>query len=100
MQRFVLVFLVLLMVVGANLSDGFLARVGIDPGILTAALVALVITGLVYHRRLALIVLVVIMTVAANTPGQFAMSIGYDPDFILAALLGLVFTPFIYSRIY
>ncbi len=98
MQRFFLVFLMLLMIIGANLSDGFLYRFGIDPDILTAALVALVITGLVYKRRLALIVLVVLMTVAANTPVQIAMSMGFDPDFLLAALLGLVFTPFVYSQ--
>ncbi len=95
MVSFGLVFLTLTLSIGANLEDGFLARLGLDPNILLATLVALVITGLVAHQRLALVVLVVLMTVAANLPAELALSIGYDPDYVLAGLVAVVTTPWI-----
>jgi hypothetical protein len=95
MLKFALVFLTLCLSVGANLSEGFLARMGFDPDFLMVALIAFVLTGLITHRHLALIVLVVLLTIGANASAEFAESLGYEPDYLVAALAALVFTPYL-----
>ena len=91
MLNFGLIFVTLSMSIGANLSDGFLIRLGFDPSILLAGLVALVLTGLIAHRSLALIVLIVMVTIGANLPLDTATEMGYDPDYLLAALVAMPF---------
>ena len=90
----------MLMSIGANLSNGFMSRFGIDPDILLAALVAFVVTGLIYHRHIALIVLVILMTIAANVSEATAISYGYSPDLMLAGLIALVITPFFSQHVF
>ena len=94
MSRFILVFFILLLTIGANLSDGFLARLGIDPDVLVVTLVSLAITGLIAYRRLALVVVAVFLAIGANLPEGTALAIGLDPDFLLAALVTLVVMPY------
>jgi len=60
-----------------------------------SALLAFVITGLVYHRHLALVVLVVLMVVGANLPAEKIAAVGYDSDYLLAALVAIVLMPLI-----
>lgn len=95
MIKFTLVVLPMFMSVGANLSDGILYRLGIDPDILLAGLIAFVVTGMIYHRHIALIVMVVLMSFAANVSQETALAIGYDPDYMLAGLVALVVMPFV-----
>ncbi len=96
MLNFSLVFFTLSMSIGANLSDGILARLGFNPDYLLAGLAALVLTGLVFHRSLALIVLVVVVTCGANVSAETAVNIGYDPDYLLAALAAIIASPVVY----
>lgn len=95
MKKFLLVFVALLLAIGANLSDGFLARIGIDANILLVALGVFVIAGLIANQNLAFIVIVCTVAVAANLPDETARSIGYDPDLMLGLLVGLVLIPFL-----
>lgn len=91
--NFGLVFLTLFMSVGANLDEGFIARLGFHPDVLKAALAAFAITGLVVHWRLLAIAPFVLLTIGANLPADVAARMGYDPDVMLAALVTLVLTP-------
>ncbi len=95
MLNFGLVFFTVSLSIGANLSDGFLVRLGFDSNYLLAALAALVLTGLIARRSLALIVLIVLVTCGANVSPETAMSYGYDPDYLLAALIAIVVSPVI-----
>ena len=99
MKKFIAIFLVILLAVGANLSDGFLARFGVDANILLVALGALVIAGLIMHQNMAFIVIVCLVALAANVPDEMAQSYGYDPDLLLGLLLALVLIPFISKQI-
>lgn len=99
MKKFLLVFTVLLLAIGANLSDGFLARIGLDADILLVALGIFVIAGLIANQNLAFIVIVCTVAVAANLPVETARSIGYDPDLMLGLLVGLVMIPFLAKHI-
>lgn len=90
-MKFVLVFIVMLMTIGANLPDGAIARLGLDPDWLKAALAAWILTALVAHRRMALIVLVVFMSLMANLP----MDVGIDKDILLGSLVAVVVTPYL-----
>ena len=95
MKKFVLVFVVLIMVLVINLPHGILTEFSVSPNILIGALAAFVIAGLVSHHNLGLIVLVILAAIAANAPPELAASIGYDRDVILAILIGLVLLPFV-----
>jgi len=99
MIKFALVLLPMFMSVGANLSEGFLYRLGIDPDILFAALIAFVVTGMIYHHHIALIVLVILMSFAANVSQETALAMGYNPNYILAGLIAIVVMPFMCKQI-
>ena len=87
--------LTMFMSLGANLSDGIMFRLGIDPDILLITLIAFVVAGMIYHHNIALVVLVVLMTIGANVSEETALSMGYHPDYLLAGLVALVFLPFV-----
>ena len=94
-MKFVLVFVVMLMTIAVNLPEGMIARLGLDPNWLKAALAAWILTALVAHRRMALIVLVVAMSLVANLP----FNVGVDKDILLGSLVALVVTPYLASWI-
>lgn len=95
MKKFILVFVVLLLAIGANLSDGFLARIGVNADILLVALGVFIIAGLIANQNLAFIVIVCVVAVAANLPEETAQSIGYSQDLMFGLLVGLVLIPFL-----
>lgn len=95
MKKFILVFLVLLLSIGANLSDGFLAQLGIDANLILIVLGVFVIAGLIAHQNLAFIVIVCLVAIAANLPEDVASSIGYSQELMFGLLVGLVLIPFI-----
>jgi len=99
MIKFAIVSLTMMMSIGANLSDGFIARLGFDPDILLVTLIAFVVTGMIYHHHIALVVLVVLMTVGANVSEETALSMGYNPDYLLAGLITFVITPFVCKQL-
>ena len=99
LKKFILVFVVLLLTLGANLSDGFLARIGLDADILLVALGVFVIAGLIAHQNLAFIVIVCLVAIAANLPAEMAASIGYNQDLMFGLLVGLVVIPFLSRHI-
>lgn len=99
MKKFALAFLIALMVIGVNIQDGFLGRLGVDTNILMVALVAVVVAGFMQFHNLGLTILIIILAIAANLPAESAASIGYDPDYVLAALVALVVVPFIAKQL-
>jgi len=99
MLRFGLVFLTLTMSIGVNMDEGFIARLGVDPTILLAALIALITTGLIVQRHLALIVVVAVMAIGSNVPIESAAEMGYDPDYLLAGLVALILAPIVGSHL-
>ena len=92
-MKYLLVFVVMLMTIGVNIPEGMIARLGLDPNWLKAALAAWILTALVIHRRMALIVVVVLMSLLVNAP----FDIGINKDILLAGLVGVVLTPYVAS---
>ena len=95
MKKFLLIFLILALVIGVNVSHGMLSELGLNGNILLGTLAALVIAGLVSTQGFGLIVLVVIATIAANVPSEFARSLGYNREMMLAVLVALVIMPIV-----
>jgi hypothetical protein len=95
MKKFLLIFLTLAMVLAINLPQGMLTEFGANPNILIAALVALVIAGLLANEHLGLVVVVIGVAVAANAPQELAESIGYSREMMMAVLAALVVLPFV-----
>jgi len=96
-MKIVFVFLLLFMSITINLPDGVIARVGVEANYLTAALLAIVIAGLVAHRKLLLIVLVVSLSIGTNLPDTFMSTIGINRDLLFGTLIALIVLPFFVS---
>lgn len=94
-MKFLALFLVLFISIAVNLPHGYLAMLGMDPNILMAALVAIVIAGLSVRRRLFFVVLVVIMSIGANLPESTIARLGVDREVLLAGLIAVVLIPYI-----
>ena len=88
-----LIFFILFLTIAVNLPSSVIARMGFDANLLMAALVAVVITGLISNRKLFLVVLVVLSSVIANLPADVVKSYGLDPDIIFGLLVALVVLP-------
>lgn len=99
MIKFTIIILTMFMSIGANLSDGLMYRLGLDPDVLLAALIAFVVTGMIHNHNLALVVLVVLMTIGANVSEETALSMGYNPDYLLAGLIALVIAPIVCKQL-
>ena len=94
-MRFLLAFLILFMTIAVNLPDSVIARLGFEPNYLLAAMVAVVLAGLVQHRHLLSILLVVALSWGANLPADLAEHWSMDPDIFLAGLIAVVLTPMV-----
>ena len=93
MMKTILIFIVLFLTIAINLPHGMIARMGFDADFLIAALIAVVLTGLLKHRQLFLIILVVFCAIAANIPEEMISQWGIDPDYFLGILIALVILP-------
>lgn len=92
-MKFILVFLVTFMVVAANMEEGMIASLGFDPDILKVALVAFVLTGLIFYHNIALVLLVILLAVGANLPQETLNGFGIDRYALIATLIALVALP-------
>ena len=92
-MKFVLVFLVLFMVIAANMDDGMIAALGFDPDILKVALATWIVTGLIIYHNLALIELTVLLCIGVNLPQETLDSLGIDRQILMATLIVFVLTP-------
>ncbi|GMR21006.1 MAG: hypothetical protein BMS9Abin36_1604 [Gammaproteobacteria bacterium] len=97
-MKLLLLFLVLFMSIAVNLPDSYIARLGIEPDYIIAALAAIVVAGLVVHRKLLLIVLVVALSIGTNMPEPFMTSIGVGRDYLFATLIAIVIVPWIIEQ--
>jgi hypothetical protein len=89
----VLIFIILFLTIAVNLPTSVITRMGFDANILLAALVAVVIAGLISNKNLFLVVLVVTSSVIANMPGDIVSSWGLDQDIVFGVLVALVVLP-------
>jgi len=87
------VFIILFLTISVNLPDSIISRMGFDADILMAALVAVVITGLIQHKNLLLIILVIFCSIFANMPDEVMQKWGLDNDYFFGILVALVVTP-------
>lgn len=94
-MKFIALFLVLFISIAINLPSGYLAVLGMDTGVLMAALVAIVLTGLTVHRKMFFVVLVVVMSIGANLPESTIQRLGMDREVLLAGLIAMVLIPYI-----
>ena len=95
LPRFLLVAVILFLTISANLPDSMLARLGMDPNILLAALTAVAISGLVLHKHIAVVALVILLSIGANLPPELADAYNINRDYLMAALIGIVILPFV-----
>jgi hypothetical protein len=91
--RYALVFFVFFITIAVNSQDNIMMRLGFDHQYLLTTLVALVVTGLIAHRRMMLIVLVLFMSIGANMPEAFLINLGIDRDYLTGGLIAIVLGP-------
>ena len=100
MVKWALVFLVVLLAIGINMPDNFLARYGVETSALTVALAAIALTGMIAYRRLSLVFIMVLLVVGANLPADTTI-LGFhiDRDVMLATLIALIVIPVIQRQL-
>jgi len=89
----VLIFFILFLTIAINLPSSVITRMGIDANVLMAALVAVVMTGLISYKNLFLIVLVVACSVIANMPEDIVSSWGLNQEIVFGVLVAIVILP-------
>jgi len=92
-MKVVFTFLMFFLTIAVNLEDNVLARLGFQRNYLLMTLIAVVVTGLLAHRRLFLIVLVLFLSIGANMPADFMLNFGIDRDFFVGILAAIVLLP-------
>ena len=92
-MKSILIFTILFLTIAINLPHGMIARLGFDADVLIAALIAVVLTGLVRHRQLFLVILVLFCALMVNVPEEMIREWGIDPDYFLGILAALVILP-------
>ena len=93
--KFLAVFLVVFMATIINLPESMMAQLGFDPSYLTAALVAVAISGMIVERRAALVILVLGLCVLANLPDSTVAGFGIAREWVIAALIAVVVVPLV-----
>ena len=91
--RFGFVFLMMFMVITINLPTSMLARFGIEPTYIYAALVAIILAGLTANKPLAMAILVIAAAAGANLPPELAELYGVNQDLLIVTLVALVLAP-------
>lgn len=94
-MKYLLVFLILVLAIGANLPDNILARYGLDSTMFTVGLAAVAFTGAIAFHRIGLIIVMLVLAIGANLPESVAMEYNLDRDILLATLIALIIVPFV-----
>ena len=95
---YVIFFLVLAFSLGINLGMHLLDTLGMGESYLLLTLIAVVMAGLLVHRKAFFLVLVTIVSVAINLPEDVLLQMHLNRISLLATLLALVVLPFLNKR--
>ena len=87
------VFLMLFLTVGINVSRPLLGAFGVEKNYLFVTLIAVVVAGLLVHRRLLLILLVVGLAAVVNLPVETLENYNISRTILLASLMAIVLLP-------
>jgi len=91
-RDYLLILIVIVMSVGANLSDDIMASIGGDRNYLLAGLLIVVAIALVRYVKFVLVMTIIILAVGANLPQELAQPLNIDPRFLMIALAAIVIT--------
>lgn len=98
MVKYLLYALALFLLLGITIAREMLAAMGFATDYLVIALVALVITWLLMHKKVLLIATVAFLAVLANLPPENLASMGINRDVLLATLAAVVIAPELYKH--
>ena len=94
-MKVLLVFLMSFLTAGITLARETLAHFGVDTNVLLVTLIAIVIAGLLAHRKLLLVVLVCGMSLTINLPPEILQSHGIKKDVLVIVLMTIIVLPII-----
>ena len=95
MIRCTVVFLILVVILGDNLEDNMIARLGITASYGYAAGAALIGTALIAGRNIFIIAAIVMFSISANMPADFSLNFGFDRDYYADLMMAIVLQPFL-----
>jgi hypothetical protein len=93
--RGVTVFLVLAVMLGTNLEDNVIARLGLTVNYAHVAGAAFIGTALIANRGVFVIVVIVVSGLNANMPTDFVLNLGFDRDYYAGLMMAIVCQPFL-----
>lgn len=89
-----LIYVSFLLVFGATIHTGIIAKLGLAGNYGVAALASLFLTLLLLDRHIALAGIAWVLAILSNSP-KMAERLHYDIDIMAAALIGVVVLPFV-----
>ena len=95
--KFLAVSLVVFLATTINLPESIVGQLGFDPSYLTAALIAVAISGMVVERRATLVIVVLVLCVLANMPASTVTDFGIARDWVLATLIAVIVIPLLFK---
>lgn len=98
-MKYAVFFVVLLVSLGANMPDGVIARLGLEPNYLIALGLCAVFTWLCVGRHTALLVAIAVLSIGANLTAASAEGMGLDRDVLAALMYSLVILPVLVNLI-
>lgn len=98
-MKYAVFFVVLLVSLGANMPDGVIARLGLEPNYLIALGLCAVFTWLCVGRHTAILVAIAVLSIGANLTAASAEGMGLDRDVLAALMYSLVILPVLINLI-
>ncbi len=95
MVRCSVVFLILVVILGGNLEDNMIARLGVTASYGYVAAAALIGTALIAGRNIFIIAAIVMFIISANMPADFSLNFGFDRDYYAGLMMAIVLQPFL-----
>ncbi|MEW5754962.1 MAG: hypothetical protein AB1810_01530 [Pseudomonadota bacterium] len=92
-MKYAVFFIVLLVSLGANMPDGVIARLGLEPNYLIALGICAVFTWMCVGRHTAVMVAIALLSIGANLTAASAQGMGIDRDVLAALMFSMVILP-------
>lgn len=98
MVKYLLYAAATFLLLGITIAKEMVDAMGMKTDYMVIALVALVITWLMVHKKVFLVALVAFLAVLANLPPETLANLGIHRDVLLAALVAVIVAPEIYKH--
>ncbi len=96
--RSTVLFLFFAIILGMNLDDNLIARLGLAGNFSLIFFSAVLFTLFMIGRNIYMVAAVIGLCLVANMPADFSLNFGYDRDYYAGLMVALLFQP-VFARL-